>query len=318
MTLTGHTIKVTSVIHLFVLALEYGIYLTTAVHFLRALVCNNGGRRNTFTLTVSVALFLSLTAMVATNFKATIVVQDLEHRPYNILNTAYNALQIPIFQIVDAVLIYRCWVVYGRAWKIICVPILLWFLTLAFSTYATYVFVLELTKDGVTDKLLARSAQFSSGFAASNIALNIYATIAIVYRVISVTKHSGNQSGRLHQTWRIIAESGALYTLSSIMNLIASILFSRNPNSESYVVFLAVADPSAPSMACVAFNLILIHVYQQRQQISATNRDIPLSSDSLFVKDKRRQLSPMRFFSTETTDSESSRNLSTNMDHQSV
>ena len=68
----------------------------------------------------------------------------------------------------------------------------------------------------------------------------IYLKAAIVYRIVRVTRNSVNRSGRLHQTWRIIAESGALYTLSTTVNLIATVLVGQD---NSYELFQAIADP---------------------------------------------------------------------------
>ncbi|KAF8632092.1 hypothetical protein AX15_002047 [Amanita polypyramis BW_CC] len=259
MTLTISAVQVSSIVRSFTLALTYGVYVTTSIHCLRWLVRNDGGykRWNAIMLTVFIALFLLLTTALASYLKATFVVQDLDRKGYNIFNIIYNVAESSIYQVVDAVLIYRCWVVYGHAWKIIYLLIFFWISGMGLTGYGLYLYSLEAS--GVTNKLLSRASQIWGGFFACNIVLNIYATVAIVCRIASVARRSNNSSARFHQTWHIVAESGALYTLSSIINLVAVALFSQNPNSERNLIFLAVIDPMVCHCHC-AFLLCMFRV----------------------------------------------------------
>ncbi|KAF8622928.1 hypothetical protein AX15_006637 [Amanita polypyramis BW_CC] len=301
MTLTIHTFKVTSILRSFLLALSYGVYISTSILCLQWLYSDGdrsgrgGGKK--FMLIVSVVLFLLETAGLATYFKATLLAQNLDRRGYNIFNTIYNSIGAPIYQIADAVQIYRCWVVYGYAWRIICLPILLWISSVALSVYAVRLCLLGL--NGETDRSLSRVSQTWSEFFACSIVISVYATTAIVYRIVSVTRHSINRTGRLRQTWRIVAESGALHTLSGILILIANALFSQNVSSKRYATFQGVADAMHNSIAGIAFNLILIRVYDQHRQ-GAAGED--KTSNSQFINTNMGQLSTIQFRSAEMTD----------------
>ncbi|KAF8632095.1 hypothetical protein AX15_002049 [Amanita polypyramis BW_CC] len=251
-------------------------------------------------------LFLLQTATLAVNLKRALVVTTLDHRDYNILNTIDAALELPVDLILNIVLIYRCWVVYGYSWKIICLPILFCISTPPLSIYKIYVYVLEL--NGVTNEFLSRVSQVSSGRLACNIVTNTYTTTAIVYRIVSVARGT-NRSGYLHRAWHIVAESGALYTLSGILSLIGNALFSKNPDSVPYTMFQATVDPLDSNIASVAFNLILIRVYQQREQ-RKMDQNVPMISICSSPKTREGQLSTIQFYGTGIADLESSRHIS--------
>ncbi|KAF8634101.1 hypothetical protein AX15_001069 [Amanita polypyramis BW_CC] len=128
-----------------------------------------------------------------------------------------------------------------------------------------------------------------------NIVINIYATVAIICLIARIASESFNRSDRLHRTWRIIAESGALYTLSTVVNLIATIL-----GGKGYRLFRLIADPINFSMAGVAFNLILIRLGQQRQQ-RLMDKDV--SSDLQPDNNRIGQHLSVMQFCTKATDS---------------
>ncbi|KAF8632100.1 hypothetical protein AX15_002053 [Amanita polypyramis BW_CC] len=296
------SLQLTSILRLFVFALSYGIYFTTTIHCLRWLLYKGGGQTrrekgNISMLAVCFALFLFETVGLAAYFKATLEAQNLNNRDYNIFNTVYDWLEAAIYQIVDAVQIYRCWVVYNHSWKIIIFPVVFWFSCMALSGYGYYLCLLKLGGAANKSSLLS---QIWGGFFACSMVISIYATTAIVLRIVPVARKSNDRTGRLHQTWRIVAESGALHTFSSIINLIANMLFSQNLDSERYEIFLMVIDPIGTSMAGIAFNLISIRVGQQRRRGTVVQDK---TSDSQFIGRNGGQLSTMQFHSTETADS---------------
>ncbi|KAM6499532.1 hypothetical protein JOM56_005040 [Amanita muscaria] len=109
---------------------------------------------------------------------------------------------------------------------------------------------------------------------------------AIIYRILRAAKETGRPSRRLHNTCRILGESGILYTISSILNLSASML----DITPKYFVLKVVVDTIALtnfSMTGITFNLILIRVGQGR----ATEETHLNSQDTL----KQPTLSTLRF-----------------------
>ncbi|KAF8633179.1 hypothetical protein AX15_001478 [Amanita polypyramis BW_CC] len=219
-------------------------------------------------------------------------------------------MQYATFQVVDAVLIYRCWVIHSYAWQVICLPLFFWVSSVALSSYDFYVYALELdtTNPYTVYRLSSLTFQIWDGFFACNIIINTYATIAIVYRFVRIVRDSVIRSGRLYQTWHIVAESGALYTFSTVVNLIATALISQDPNYERFQLFKVIADPINFSMAGIAFNLILIRVHQQRKQ-GIVDQDKSL--DLQFVNSRRgRPLSTIQFSSAGEVNSTLSQNHS--------
>ncbi|KAF8621301.1 hypothetical protein AX15_007899 [Amanita polypyramis BW_CC] len=302
--ITPDIIQIASIVNSFMRPLGYGIYITTFILCLRWLVCKDEGwsqpeRRNMPMLVVSIVIFLLETVGLATGFGATLAAQNVDRMGYDILTTINVTLGCVIFQVVDAALVYRCWVVYANTWTIVCLPVFLWLSNAALGSYNIYVFVLQMSARTQEEeiKLATRMLKIWNAFFACNIAVNIYATAAIVYLISTVAKKSvrSSRGSRLHQTWRIVAESGALYTLSTILNLIAIVLCSRGPG---YAVNIlgAITDPISVCTAGIAFNLILIRVDQQRRQRMV---DQDKTSDSQFGNNSKCQISMMRFKATE-------------------
>ncbi|KAF8626739.1 hypothetical protein AX15_004716 [Amanita polypyramis BW_CC] len=197
--------------------------------------------------------------VLATSLKNTLLALSLDLTGYRIFQTVNTALEYTIYQIVDAILIYRCWIVYGRTGRIIFLPVFLWLSSVVFSSYNVYLYASKNKESSLTDKIC-------DGFFACNIVINIYATTAIVYRIVRVTKGSVSRSKCLHRTWRIVAEAGVPYTTSTLINLTAIILTNRYPKYIPYALLEAAADPINVTMAGISFNLILIRVGQQRRQ----------------------------------------------------
>ncbi|KIL59812.1 hypothetical protein M378DRAFT_168815 [Amanita muscaria Koide BX008] len=271
-----------SLVNSFVQAISYGLYIATFSHCLRWLLYDNEswkGRNklNWPMLTISILVFLLGTAGLGTSFRMTLALHQSDDLLYNTFNTVNSALEYTTFQIVDAVLIYRCWVVYNYSWRVICLPGLFWIAGVILSSYDIYLYSVALnTYDPeAIDKLALLTLHIWNGFFACNIAVNIYATCTIIYRILRVMRIStANTSGwRLSQTCRIVAESGALYTFSTIVNLIATVLLAQD---DRFNYFQSAADPLNFSMAGIAFNLILIRVGQQR----AARNPVPDSAPS--------------------------------------
>ncbi|KAM6499054.1 hypothetical protein JOM56_004562 [Amanita muscaria] len=307
-----------SIVNSFVQANVYGIYVTTLILCLRWLLFQDESLKrreklNIPMLTISIAVFLLQTAGLATCFQTTLELQDPNSQGFSTLNTINSAVEYTTLQIVDAVLIYRCWVVYGYSWKIVLLPLFLWISSVVLSSYDISLYVLDIntTDPDTAARINVLSLQIWDGFFACNIAINIYATTAIVYRIVSVMKDSINSSNRLSQTWRIIAESGALYTISTIVNLVATVLIGIDAMNNSYSLFQLTADPINFTMAGIAFNLILIRVGQQR--VADQNKSS--------VNKRSQWLSTLRFRNPRATEKSSSQDPSTlhsSMDYQHV
>lgn len=175
---------------------------------------------------------------------------------YNRYGTVNNMIENTTILMADAVLIYRCWVVYGGSWRAIFTPVLLWLAALSCSVLV------------ICSQLIvgweSRFYRLWVVFYCSNILTNVYATAAIIYRIVQVASH--RQSG-LHQISRILLESGFLYVLTSSMNLASSILVDSPP------IVRYISDAINFSMTGITFNLIIIRVRQHRHDYHADTRN---------------------------------------------
>ncbi|KAJ6482981.1 hypothetical protein C8R47DRAFT_1133449 [Mycena vitilis] len=161
----------------------------------------------------------------------------------------------------DIMLIYRCWIVYGRWWIAITVPVVL---AIAGLVCIGLMIFLEVT--------LPAASQFDSPYKqvvvstwALTICINVVTTSLILFRIWRVDRlnaglvgqqtemHSSN--GAYHNAKRIIIESGLMYTT------IATATASAYISGSNAFAPLSGIDVQ---MIGIAFNLILIRVYRNR------------------------------------------------------
>ncbi|KIL60212.1 hypothetical protein M378DRAFT_168350, partial [Amanita muscaria Koide BX008] len=162
---------------------------------------------------------------------------------------------------IDGLLIYRCWVVYANSWCAICVPVTFWLASLACSVLQSY--YAELDYKGQTYSLEIAMKALTSLYAC-NIAITVYTTTAIIYRIVSRTRNSGRNHKRLNYAMRILAESGVLYTSMIIFSLVGASLGARKDITWVDMLIGSISDDMGFSTGCISFNLILIRVYQSR------------------------------------------------------
>jgi len=175
---------------------------------------------------------------------------------------------VPILM-TDAVLIYRCWLVYGKRWRVIILPLLLWSACLLSTVIVAYYYNLYKESTHEVDYREApRSHPVWAVFYSCNITTNIYATAAILYRTLSVARSSKNSSGDLYTTCRIFAKFGTLYTLASILCLLGRLLDNKSSKMD---FFENEAQSINYFMPGITFNLILICVSKARARRKKIN-----------------------------------------------
>ncbi|KAJ7695280.1 hypothetical protein B0H14DRAFT_3042464 [Mycena olivaceomarginata] len=168
-------------------------------------------------------------------------------------------------------LIYRCWIVYGRSWVAITVPVIL-----AIAGLVT----------------LPSASQFANPYKqvvvstwALTICINVITTSLILFRIWRVDRMNAGfldqstANGPYRHSKRIIIESGLLYTI--VATVTASVYISGS-NAFSSLTGIDV------QMIGIAFNLILIRVYRNRAAELRPNND-------------RRPVSSLRFVSPDAS-----------------
>ncbi|KAF8347934.1 hypothetical protein F5887DRAFT_671807 [Amanita rubescens] len=233
-------------------ALVTGVFFATFLVCLRWLVFSDDGR--TLRKGVhwpSLIITIIFSAFAVTDFSLVLQTTLLVSEGYSgvlhiprVINYFIEMLT-PI--IIDGVLIFRCWVIYDRLWRVALLPLLLMLYNISSLLEVTY---LNATVHG---SLIDRRDIFELGqFFASSTVINIYATFAIILKIWRNTL----SPCLARFVIRVIVESGLLYTLTNIATFCAMIF---SPDSVLWITH-AISFPTS----LIAYNLILIRVAQNR------------------------------------------------------
>ncbi|CAA7264462.1 unnamed protein product [Cyclocybe aegerita] len=174
----------------------------------------------------------------------------------------------------DAILLYRCFIVYSKRWLVIVLPTLLWLGTTVCGAMTIYV---EATLD-TSGKLLNASnlIPFITSMLCLTLATNVLTTGLIVHRIWKIRVNLKHRStvvtnSPLTNVMVVLIESGLMYTLSII---ILFGLYMASSNGQ-YGVSNAVVQ-----IIGITFNLIITSVDRgdSTQPTSQTNRSISHSA----------------------------------------
>ncbi|KAF8330665.1 hypothetical protein F5887DRAFT_78468 [Amanita rubescens] len=234
-------------------ALVTGTYFATFLLCLRWLVFSDDGgtlrkRINWPFLIITVILFAFAVTDFSISLRSLLLVFEDENIGFYliVLNGFVDMLS---YIITDSVLIFRCWVVYNRSWRIIVLPFLLLLYNISTLIMMTYwnATTTGAVSTGFDDQLLG----IQGSYLASTIIINIYATSAIVVKIWrnTVSRHL------CRFTIRVVAESGLLYTITSIVTFCMLLL-----PVPGFLIATAIDLP----VSGIAYHLILIRVAQNR------------------------------------------------------
>ncbi|KAF8962903.1 hypothetical protein BDZ97DRAFT_1823341 [Flammula alnicola] len=202
------------------------------------------------TMDVSFHLRHNLEAFVYFNGGAIEIFNDTS----NWINVMKMACYVAQTFVGDAILLFRCWVVYGNNWLVIGIPILLWLGTTVCGAMTIYV---EATIN-TSGKLLNASnlEPFITSMLCLTLVTNVLTTSLIVYRIWRIRKPLRHHStvivnSPLTHVVVVLIESGLMYTISII------ILFGlyMASNNGQYGVSNAVVQ-----IIGITFNLIITSV----------------------------------------------------------
>ncbi|PFH48433.1 hypothetical protein AMATHDRAFT_5783 [Amanita thiersii Skay4041] len=259
-----------TIIAMFVQSILYGPYLCTVLYCIRWLVFADQGwtirqRIDRPMLAITLLLCLLSTADLGVSLVYTLTAQRDEIQLMYLLSTVTFILEGLEAILADGVLIYRCWVVGTRRWTMIFLPLTFWLANIGNLVTYTYWSLLITLNPSVSDMVIDRVDKLSAAFYSLTMATNIYATSAIIICIWSVAKETRSlfseqpQNTQLQRATRVIAESGLLYTQTSIMLLIT--WFIPPPKGTLPLVLSTVFNSSATGFA---FNLIIIRVARNR------------------------------------------------------
>ncbi|KAK0483758.1 hypothetical protein IW261DRAFT_978524 [Armillaria novae-zelandiae] len=137
--------------------------------------------------------------------------------------------------LADTALIWRCWIVWGRRWLIVLIPILCTITSASIQTYRglrDFVNVNQASAQGT-------SIDLTTVYIAMALATTLLCTVLIVYRIVSV---GGAQYASGIRTYRgaieVVVESAALFSISLVIYVV---LAARNSVADDYLDIIAAA-----------------------------------------------------------------------------
>ncbi|KAJ3565895.1 hypothetical protein NP233_g7350 [Leucocoprinus birnbaumii] len=261
--------------------LFYGMYLVTCTFCAHTLLITGTGRDERWLrlheirwmmAIVALALFAICTFDTAIgllhNFHAFVRSTNPEKEFLNIadwINIARSVNQTIAMILGDFVLIYRCWIVYGRRWLVVTPSLILYLGNLAMAAK-----LIEVEANPNTLRAISlNSSQIRPwwlAFFAITAAQNTLTTSILIWRIWRVERESErfmNQSGsvmvhqprHLRKVIRVIAESGAAYTTCVFVTFIVSATHSDALYPTSDMTLIATG---------IAFNVILVRSSARR------------------------------------------------------
>ncbi|KAF8330649.1 hypothetical protein F5887DRAFT_78146 [Amanita rubescens] len=237
-------------------ALLTGVYFASFLLCLRWLIFSDDGEAlrkpiHRPYLIITIFLFTCSVIGFSISLQATLLVFEGRSGKsyYTTVVIWFIKLLTPI--ITDSVLIFRCWMVYNRSWRIAALPLVLSLYNISSLLVMTVYW--SVTISGAASKcLLYPQRGILESYYGSTTIINIYATSAII---LQIRKNCLSRSFSRFAI-RLITESGLLYTLTSIAAFF-TLLFSPTD------ILLLTSAINFP-VAGIAYNLILIRVAENR------------------------------------------------------
>ncbi|KAF8157261.1 hypothetical protein B0H34DRAFT_493391 [Crassisporium funariophilum] len=171
------------------------------------------------------------------------------------INVSRSLTVVTQTMVGDAMLIYRCWVLYSKSWMVVTLSITLW---LGCFTTAVWVICLEAT---LHSHVLVGASQLrpvGTSFWSLTVALNIVTTGLLLWRIRSVDQSnkryrmnsvSGGRRISLQNVMRSIVESGLIYSIAALTTLVTSVIGSN---------IIYVTTDAEIQIVGIVFNLIII------------------------------------------------------------
>ncbi|KAF8058201.1 hypothetical protein FPV67DRAFT_1676458 [Lyophyllum atratum] len=284
--MAAFTIVEARLISLFAENVVVGLYLITCHHTVIALFfAGSRWKRlkelNHHMITVAMLMFLNVTLSSATS--VTIVWRAFVTAPPG---TALESMStISHWDIVldsitlltqttigDAMLVYRCWIVYACSFRVVAFSIILWVIGTTCSILLVYFETTLRWGAASASKLYP----FGVAFWASTVALNVITTTLLVWPIWKAARHhhefayhstTSYRPNAMKHVMRVIIDSGLLYTVAAFMTFIT---YTSKDNS------LYVVSATEVPIAGIAFNLIIIRTAKATESDTIFSVSLPL------------------------------------------
>ncbi|KIL60824.1 hypothetical protein M378DRAFT_904536 [Amanita muscaria Koide BX008] len=251
----------------------YGLYVSTLAHCIRWLLFRYEGWKLRKQINIPL-LVITIYSSIVLTVNAGMVLQKAIYPSWGCDIPAYivpivviTTLGFTLFWIVDAVLIYQCWVLYAKSWRVICPPLALWTMHIISSIIGvtwSVVGTANMDQRPLSTTWILKSFDI---FFAFTTAATVYATFAIVYHSARSLRSSDNNMGYCLNGCCVTAESGLLL---SITLLSTSIAMAAGTNLQLGADIFVNINLNAIG---ISFNLVLIRV--GHKQAKAENNTRP-------------------------------------------
>ncbi|KAJ8502545.1 hypothetical protein ONZ45_g11651 [Pleurotus djamor] len=265
-------IDTAQIVALFLESVLYGVYLVTFIACIKVLLWYNGRlkswpalNKGMFIAALAMFIFASMDVGFGLNNNIEAFVRfvgDPEDH-FNDIGEWTNVMKMANYVaqtfVGDAILLYRCFVVYDRNWWIIILPALLWVGTTVCGIMTSYIEV----SIGTGALSQSQLKPFITSMLVLTLACNVLTTGLIVFRIwrvdaqVSQFRSSGSSSNSpLARVMRVLVESGLIYT-TAILILFGTYLADSN-------AILAVSN-AVVQIIGITFNLIIISTDRARK-----------------------------------------------------
>ncbi|KAK0207681.1 hypothetical protein IW262DRAFT_1418802 [Armillaria fumosa] len=141
--------------------------------------------------------------------------------------------------IADSCMIWRCWLVWGRRWRVVLVPITCLVTGFVFK-------ILEIIVGALTSK---ENVFFLVAYLSCILATTLWCTIFIVFRIVTVMLENNGAGGRLgdyHHVIEVLVESSALHSVALIIYV--ALEARNNPATSYFDTLAAITTGVAPTL----------------------------------------------------------------------
>ncbi|KAJ7763646.1 hypothetical protein DFH07DRAFT_396813 [Mycena maculata] len=267
-----------ALVAVFVESVLYGFYVATLLAALPILTRSDGHWKRRadlhwVTLGASVILFASATTNLAVAMWSNLNVLAFDAGPSGAelgWQNDVTAVTVGVQSLTgDLILIYRCWLIYSRSRTAVALPSLMWTAALVAEVGQVYSSQ-RTTSQAVESKGVV---PWGAAFWSLTLAINIYSTSLIVWRIWRVDRETKNRfplgpvynlpQNPLDRAMRNIVDSGLLYTTAVILAFSAFI-------TGSTLVYPAGAFEI--QSVGIAFNFIIIRGARRRAETTTSRQ----------------------------------------------
>ncbi|KAJ7738058.1 hypothetical protein DFH07DRAFT_752699 [Mycena maculata] len=136
--------------------------------------------------------------------------------------------------LADAIMVWRCWIIWGRSWIVVVLPILATVSgTVCAGLGVAGQIAVAFAQDSTSATRLAPLVRFSTPFLSMSLVVTLYTTVVIAWRIIRVQQYAKKHGIKrvnfdYSPVLEIVIESSALYATSLFVFVV--LLAMKNPN----------------------------------------------------------------------------------------